>query len=47
MTNNKLKLEDFQTEKIDKKQQKIVSGGDTPLDPNCVDPSKGIGSGNQ
>ncbi|PWK02748.1 hypothetical protein BC749_101822 [Flavobacterium araucananum] len=47
MANYKLKLEDFKSEKITKIQQKTVRGGDDPVDPNCVDPSKGLGSGNQ
>ena len=39
MTNQALKLTDFQTEKLSKNQQKTVSGGD-------IDPSKGDGNGN-
>ncbi|QDW19773.1 rSAM-modified peptide [Flavobacterium sp. KBS0721] len=39
MTNQGLKLTDFQTEKIAKNQQKTISGGDD------IDPSKGDGKG--
>jgi hypothetical protein len=41
MTNLKLNISDFMTEKLSKKQQKTVSGGDDP-----IDPSKGDGKGN-
>ncbi|MFG4000965.1 rSAM-modified peptide [Flavobacterium aquidurense] len=40
MKNNKLNFEDFQIEKLSKKQQKTVLGGDEP-----IDPSKGTGKG--
>lgn len=45
MTNTTLKLEDFAVEKLTKKQQKTVRGGDEPQAP--VDPTKGgtIGNG--
>lgn len=41
MKNIKLNISDFQTEKLSKTQQKTVSGGDDPVDPN-----KGDGKGN-
>ncbi|MEZ0128386.1 rSAM-modified peptide [Flavobacterium sp. LBUM151] len=40
MTLTTLKLEDFALEKLTKKQQKIVRGGDAPLD---GEPTKGGG----
>jgi hypothetical protein len=40
MTLTTLKLEDFAVEKLTKKQQKIVRGGDAPLD---GEPTKGGG----
>jgi hypothetical protein len=40
MTNQGLKLTDFQTEKIAKNQQKTIHGGD-----DFIDPSKGDGKG--
>jgi hypothetical protein len=40
MTNQGLKLTDFQTEKIAKNQQKTIKGGD-----DFIDPSKGDGKG--
>jgi len=44
MTRTTLKLEDFAVEKLTKKQQKTVQGGDEPA---IVDPTKGgtIGNG--
>ncbi|MBS7230176.1 rSAM-modified peptide [Flavobacterium psychroterrae] len=39
MTKQVLNFEDFEMEKLSKKEQKTVRGGDT-----YVDPSKGIGS---
>ena len=41
MKNIKLNISDFQTEKLSKNQQKMVSGGDDP-----IDPSRGDGKGN-
>jgi len=43
MKNNKIKFEDFESQKISKNQQKTIQGGggDEP-----VDPSKGTGKGN-
>ena len=39
MTNQSLRFEDFQIEKLSKNQQKTVQGGDD------IDPSKGTGKG--
>ncbi len=45
MTRTTLKLEDFAVEKLTKKQQKTVRGGDEPEE--IIDPIKGgTGSGN-
>ena len=41
MANQKLNISNFESEKLSKKQQKTVSGGDDP-----IDPSKGDGKGN-
>ncbi|CAA9196700.1 hypothetical protein FLA105534_01279 [Flavobacterium bizetiae] len=41
MANIKLNISDFETVKLSKKQQKTISGGDDPIDPN-----KGDGKGN-
>lgn len=41
MTKHNLKFEDFQNEKLSKKQQKTIHGGDEP-----IDPGKGNGKGN-
>ncbi|CAA9196704.1 hypothetical protein FLA105534_01283 [Flavobacterium bizetiae] len=41
MTNQALKLTDFQREKLSKNQQKTIQGGD-----DYVDPNKGDGKGN-
>ncbi|MEG0850390.1 rSAM-modified peptide [Flavobacterium plurextorum] len=43
MSNQKLKFEDFQGEKISKNQQKTVRGGDdpNPPPPPPIDPGKG------
>jgi len=41
MTNQALKLTDFQTEKLSKNQQKTIHGGD-----DYIDPSKGDGKVN-
>ena len=58
MANLKLNISDFETEKLSKKQQKTVSGGDESIDPSkgdgkgnttqtqYIDPSKGDGKGN-
>lgn len=41
MANLKLNISDFEAEKLSKKHQKTVSGGEDP-----IDPSKGDGKGN-
>ncbi|WP_121318317.1 rSAM-modified peptide [Flavobacterium piscis] len=41
MANQKLNISNFESEKLSKKQQKTVSGGD-----EAIDPSKGDGKGN-
>ncbi|WP_264535917.1 rSAM-modified peptide [Flavobacterium sp. N1736] len=43
MTSTTLKLEDFAGEKLTKKQQKTVRGGDEPQGPG--DPIKGVVTG--
>jgi hypothetical protein len=43
MTSTTLKLEDFAVEKLTKKQQKTVRGGDEPQP--IIDPVKGGGTG--
>ncbi|QOG02883.1 rSAM-modified peptide [Flavobacterium sp. MDT1-60] len=42
MANQKLKFEDFETEKLSKNQQKMVRGGDGETDPEN---KKGTGLG--
>ncbi|MFH7003572.1 rSAM-modified peptide [Flavobacterium bizetiae] len=41
MANIKLNISDFEAVKLSKKQQKTISGGGDPIDPN-----KGDGKGN-
>ena len=41
MANKKSNIREFETVKLTKKQQKTISGGDDPIDPN-----KGDGKGN-
>ena len=42
MTNQSLRFEDFQIEKLSKNQQKTVQGGENN---DSIDPSKGTGKG--
>jgi len=43
MTNQKLKFEDFEQEKLSKNEQKSVHGGSDPSGPGDKDPIKGGG----
>lgn len=43
MTRTTLKLEDFAVEKLTKKQQKTIQGGDDPS--GGIEPTKGGGTG--
>ncbi|BFM43209.1 hypothetical protein CFS9_18500 [Flavobacterium sp. CFS9] len=43
MSNRTQKMEDFLSEKLSKKEQKIVQGGDEPCTPG--DPNRGNGKG--
>jgi hypothetical protein len=44
MTHQKLKLEDFEVEKLSKKQQKTIQGGDDPEGPDPVKETGGNGN---
>ena len=47
MKTKKLKFQDFEADKLSKKEQKTVRGGDVPTEPDPIDPGKGTGKGNQ